>query len=99
VANTGLVSYRIVDQQLQVPSRCNKTGCDCPDSVEITMGAKKIRLCGSNTPSPTNQLSLDGLHVKFCSDNKYSAKGIHLLAYKHDDVPSSVPVIIEVSCT
>jgi len=57
------------------------------------MGTNKIKLCGSNTPILNDQLSFNGLHVKFCSDNKYSAKGIYLLAHKHDDVPVSAAVL------
>ena len=83
VADTGLVSYQIVDQQLQEPSDCNETECGCPDSVKITMGANEITLCGSEMPIPPSQLSSNGLHVKFCSDNKYTAKGINLLATRH----------------
>ena len=86
VADSGLVSYQIVDQRLQEPSDCNGTGCDCPDSVKITMGANEITLCGSEMPIPPGQVSSNGLHVKFCSDNKYTAKGINLLATRLTNV-------------
>ena len=85
VANKGLVSYQIVDQKLQEPSDCDGPGCDCPDSVKITMGSNEIKLCGSDMPTLSTQFSDDGLQVKFCSDNTETAKGFHLLAYKLDD--------------
>ena len=74
VTNTGLVSYRIVDLQLQEPSDCNGSGCACPDSVKISAGANEIIFCGSQVMS-LYQISSNGLQVKFCSDNQQSAKG------------------------
>ena len=89
VSVTGLVSYQIVDQQLQEPLDCDGPGCDCPDSVIISMGSDEIKLCGTDMPTLSTQFSDDGLQVKFCSDNTESAKGFHLLAYVLSD---SVPV-------
>lgn len=97
VANTGFVSYQIVDQQLEEPLKCDDPGCDCPDSVKITMGKNEITLCGSGTHSASilSPFSFNGLHVKFCSDNKNSAKGFNMLASKIDvevtDAPSHEP--------
>ena len=88
VSDTGLVRYHIVDQQLQKPTACDKTGCDCPDSVKIKMGYNQIRLCGSDIPAVITQLSNDGLQVTFCSDNAKTAKGFHLLAYVLTDTES-----------
>ena len=87
VANSGLVSYHIIDQQLQEPRTrdCEGPGCDCPDSVKITMGTNEVKLCGSSMPSMNHLVSSNGLHVKFCSDNKHSAKGIFIGAYKFSD--------------
>ena len=82
VANTGFVSYHIVDQKLQEPTDCDKTGCDCPDYVKITMGSNEtIMLCGTDIPTVPTQFSDDGLKVEFCSDSTESVKGFHLLAY------------------
>lgn len=53
------------------------------------MGTNEIRLCGSSHISLHEQLSSNGLQVKFCSDNKYTARGFNLLAYKVD--PTSLP--------
>ena len=84
VANSGVVSYHIMNQQLQEPMThdCNGSGCDCPDGVKIIMGSNKMKLCGSRMPSMSYLLSSNGLHVKFCSDNKHTAKGIFIGAYK-----------------
>ena len=89
VSVTGFVSYQIVDQQLQEPLDCDGPGCDCPDSVRISMGSYEIKLCGTDMPTVSTLLSDDGLQVKFCSDNTESAKGFHLLAFVLSD---SVPV-------
>ena len=91
-AITGFVSYHIVDQQLQEPNDCDETGCDCPDSVKITMGTTEITLCGTDMPMIPAQFSDDGLKVEFCSDNIKTAKGFHLFAYKLDDI---VPVMTD----
>ena len=85
IADTGLVSYQIIDQQLQEPLDCNDTGCSCPDSVKISMGTNEITLCGNETLMQP-QLSSNGLNVKFCSDNKHTAKGIHLVVTRHLNV-------------
>ena len=84
VANSGLVSYHIMNQTLQEPvtQNCNGSGCDCPDYVKITMGSNEVKLCGNTMPSTPYLLSSNGLHVKFCSDNKHTAKGIFIGAYK-----------------
>lgn len=96
VLATGLVSYQIVDQQLQEPLDCDWPGCDCPDNVKITMGSNEIKLCGTEMPTVSTQFSDDGLQVKFCSDNTESAKGFHLLAYVLTD---SEPLpIINIRC-
>ena len=93
VANTGFVSYHIVDQQLQKPTDCDETGCDCPDNVKITMGSNEITLCGNNMPTVPTQFSDDGLKVEFCSDHAETAKGFHLQAYILTDiVPTSPPM-------
>ena len=86
VANGGLTSYHFIYQELQEPDDCEEPGCDCPDFVKIKMGTKEMRLCGSDDmPSMTSMdnndgVSPDGLHVKFCSDNKHTAKGFYLMA-------------------
>jgi len=85
IAKKGFVTYRVVDQQLQSPSDCDKPGCRCPDSTIITMGANEVKLCGSRMPAIVNQMSSDGLQVKFCSDNQQSAKGILVMAYRHTE--------------
>ena len=90
VANGGIVSYHIIYQQLQEPRThdCEGPGCDCPDSVKIKMGTNEVKLCGSpNMSSMTSmaynyQVSSNGLHVKFCSDNKHSARGFLISATK-----------------
>ena len=85
VANEGYVSYHMVDQQLQEPfSSCNKStpGCKCPHNIKITMGANEISLCSNDMSMVTGNVSPNGLQVKFCSDNKYTVRGFHLLAYK-----------------
>ena len=56
-------------------------GCDCPDSVKITMGANEMKLCGSKIPKFDIQTS-NGLNVKFCSDNKHTARGFLMEASK-----------------
>ena len=81
VADGGFVTYQIIDQQLQEPSDCDGRGCDCPDSVTITRGANVIKLCGNTTTSLGFGISLNGLQVKFCSDNMLGSKGFHMLAY------------------
>ena len=91
VAITGFVSYHIVDQQLQEPTNCDKTGCNCPDSVKITMGSNDITLCGTGMPTVPTQFSDDGVKVEFCSDNTETAKGFHLLVYKLNDIVSVSP--------
>ena len=83
VADTGNVTYRIIDQRLQEPSDCNRSGCACPDSVKITMEANEIMLCGGKLPPISNQISSNGLQVRFCSDNKQSARGFLIMAYLH----------------
>ena len=83
VADEGFVTYRIFDQQLQEPSDCDGPGCDCPDSVTVTSGASETKVCGSAIPSLINQLSPNGLQVKFCSDNMLSRKGVLILAFVH----------------
>ena len=94
VANTGFVSYHIADQQLQEPTDCDETGCNCPDYVKITMGSNEIiTLCGNNMPTVPTQFSKDGLKVEFCSDRIETAKGFHLLAYILTDIlPASPPM-------
>ena len=96
VADKGFVTYRIIDLQLQEPGDCNGTGCNCPDSVAITMGTKEIRLCGSATISSLNGHSFDGLQVKFCSDNMLSSKGVLMMAYVNQ--PYSLCKLTEYSC-
>ena len=83
IADSGFVTYRIVDQRLQEPHNCSGPGCDCPDNMKIKMGANEIKLCGSKMPPIVNQMSSDGLQVKFCSDNMHSSKGILVMAYRH----------------
>ena len=86
IANTGLVSYRIIDQQLQEPSNCSGPGCDCPDSVKISAGVHESKLCGSHDPSlSNNRQSPEGLQVKFCSDNKQNARGFRMEAFTYTD--------------
>ena len=48
------------------------------------MGSNEVKLCGSKMPPVVNQMSFDGLQVKFCSDNKHTSKGILLMAYRHN---------------
>ena len=77
-----------MEQQLQEPrtNDCEGPDCDCPDFVKITMGSNEVKLCGSVMPSTVctvkNLVSSNGLHAKFCSDNKHTAKGINILATK-----------------
>ena len=96
VANSGVVSYHIMDQQLQEPRThdCEGSGCDCPDSVKITMGTNEVKLCGSSMPSMKHLVSSNGLHVKFCSDNKHTAKGVFIRAYKFYDKEKQVTYLI-----
>ena len=88
VANGGIASYHIIHQELQEPGNCEGPGCDCPDYIKIKMGVNEVKLCGSDDiPSMTSMaykyhVSSDGLHVKFCSDNKYTTKGVFLRATK-----------------
>ena len=84
IAEEGLVTYRIIDQQLQEPSDCEEPGCDCPDSMSFEMGVNKVKLCGSKMLPIANQLSSDGLQVKFCSDHMHASKGMFVMAYRHN---------------
>ena len=84
IANSGYVSFHIMEQQLQAPANasiCAGPGCDCPDSVRITMGTNGLKLCGATPPSTRYHVSSNGLHVKFCSDNKHTAKGFFIRAH------------------
>ena len=84
VANSGYITYHIMEQQLQEPAdsdSCDGPGCDCPDGVTITMGTNGFKLCGTN-PSTSYHASSNGLHVKFCSDNKHTDKGFFIRAYQ-----------------
>jgi len=83
IANEGLVTYRVVDQMLQDASDCDDEACKCPDHMKITMGGNEMTLCGSKRPDISNQISSDGLHVKFCSDNAVNSRGILVMAYRH----------------
>ena len=85
IANEGLVTYRIIDQQLQEPDECEGPGCDCPDSMTFKMGVNEVKLCGSRMPPIVNQMSSDGLQVKFCSDNMHNANGILVMAYRYNN--------------
>ena len=85
IANEGLVTYRIIDQQLQNASDCDGPGCECPDTMMVRMGSNEVKLCGSTMPPMVNHMSSDGLQVKFCSDNRHTAKGILLMAYRHNN--------------
>ena len=82
ITNKGYVMYKIIDQQLQEPCNESTPDCKCPDGVKITgKGTNELKLCGSGM---TNELSIatNGFQIEFFSDNKYTAKGFHLLAYK-----------------
>ncbi|XP_065910554.1 uncharacterized protein [Dysidea avara] len=92
IANDGLVTYRIVDQQLQNATDCEEDGCDCPDFMKIKMGKNEIKLCGSSMPQLTNQISSDGLHVSFCSDSHNKSKGILVMAYRHKSLYNVMPL-------
>jgi len=93
IANGGLVTYRVVDQQLQNASDCEDEACKCPDHMKITMGGNEMTLCGSRRPDISNQMSSDGLHVKFCSDSAVNSRGILLMAYRHkSQVTTSLPL-------
>ena len=72
-----------MEQQLQEPMTddCDGLGCDCPDYVKIKMGRNEDKLCG-NMLMYNYRVSPNGLHMKFCSDNKHTAKGIYILAVK-----------------
>jgi len=86
IANEGLVTFRIVDQNLQnAATDCvkNDEDCNCPDFMKIKMGGNELKLCGSKRPDINNQMSTDGLHAKFCSDNANSLRGILVMAYRH----------------
>jgi len=84
IANEGLVTYRIVDQNLQNASDCDHDeACKCPDHMKITMGGNQMTLCGSRRPDISNQISSDGLRVEFCSDNAGTSRGILVMAYRH----------------
>ena len=93
IADSGFVTYRIIDQGLQEPHNCSGPGCDCPDYMKFKMGAYEIKLCGSKMPPIVNQMSSDGLQVEFCSDNMHSSKGILAMAYRYSTVgvfPNSI---------
>ena len=81
VANSGVVNYHVMKQELQEPMMddCDGPGCDCPDYVKIKKGRNEEKLCG-NMLTYNYQPSPNGLHVKFCSDNKHTAKGIDIWA-------------------
>ena len=84
LANSGYVSFHIIDQQLQQPANinsCSGPGCNCPDGVTITMGTNGFKLCGSTIPSSPLHPSFSGLNVTFCSDNKHTDKGFFMRAY------------------
>ena len=81
VADEGVVSYLIIDKQLQESGDCDGPGCNCPDSVTITSGANEIKLCGNPTPSLIYPVSTNGLQVTFCSDNMLGNKGFYMIAY------------------
>lgn len=81
IANDGLVTYQIVDQQLQNATDCDGDSCDCPDFIKIVTGGNELKLCGSGKRDISSQISDVGLQVKFCSDNAIASKGILILAY------------------
>ena len=83
VADSGFVSYHVMEQQLQEPMTddCDGPGCDCPDYVKIKMGKNEEKLCG-NMLTNNYGVSPNGLHVKFCSDNKHTAKGVYIRTSK-----------------
>ena len=86
VADSGYISFHIMEQQLQAPANtsiCDGPGCDCPDSVKITMGTNGLKLCGDTRPSTHYHVSSNGLHINFCSDNKHTAKGFFIRAHKN----------------
>ena len=85
IANEGLVTYQIIDQQLQNASDCDGQGCDCPDTLMLIMGSSEVKLCGSTMPPMVNNMSRDGLQVKFCSDNMHLAKGFLLKAFTQNN--------------
>ena len=85
IANEGLVTYRVVDQMLQNTTDCEDEVCKCPDHMKITMGGNEMTLCGSKRPDISNQMSSDGLQVKFCSDNAVNSRGILVMAYRHKE--------------
>ena len=85
IANKDLVTYRIIDQRLQNASDCDGPGCNCPDAMMVRMGSNEVKLCGSTMPPMVNHMSSDGLQVKFCSDHMHTAKGILLMAYRHNN--------------
>ena len=86
VANEALVTYCIIDQMLQnATTGCdeNYEDCKCPDFMKIVMGGNELKLCGSKRPVVTSQMSSDGLHIKFCSDNAIRSRGFLVMAYHH----------------
>ena len=89
IANNGVITYRIIDQMLQnATTDCdgNYEYCKCPDFIKIVMGGNELKLCGSKMPSGiTNNMSSDGLHVKFCSDNAITSRGILVKVYHHKE--------------
>jgi len=92
ISYNGLVTYRIVDQQLQNATDCEEDACDCPDFMKIKMGRNEIKLCGSSMPQLTNQISSNGLHLSFCSDSHHKSKGILVMAYKHKSSYNVMPL-------
>ena len=68
---------------------CSEKGCNCPDNVKISAETNEITLCGDKMPIPSGHLSSNGLHVTFCSDNKHTAKGVHLLARRLGESPKN----------
>ena len=72
-----------MEQQLQESrtNDCEGPDCDCPDFVKIRMGRNEDKLCG-NMITYNYRMSSNGLHAKFCSDNKHTAKGINIWAFK-----------------
>ena len=99
ISNEGQVSFRIVDQMLQnATDDCDNDDCKCPDHMRIKMGGNEMKLCGSRRPDISNQMSSDGLHVEFCSDNAISSRGILVMAYRHEKmitIPTLPGVITE----
>ena len=97
IANEGLVTYRVVDQMLQNATDCEDEACQCPDHMKISMGGNEMTLCGSRRPDISNQMSSDGLHVKFCSDNAVNSRGILVMAYRHKGEATPRPPLQQIS--